>query len=268
MSCTIVTAYFKSPSKYNTTLYDEWITNFLTTIDNEMVIFCDRASCDFISKLRNNFSNKTRIVVIEIEEFFCSQPRFMYYWKKDYERDIEKKIHNINLYIIWNEKAMFVGKVIKANPFKSEFFMWCDIGCFRYKEELYLFKNEFPSKSFLRTAKKDKMYFLNIYPFQDSDLDILPNGMTKSFQYVNRIGGTMFIGHKDIFEKYIEIYYDNMIKYMNNDYFAGKDQNIIASVYVFNKDLFNLVRPVKGEGNPWLYLQRFLLRPDDSVLVV
>lgn len=268
MSCTIVTAYFRSPSKYNDTSYDEWITNFLTTIDNEMVIFCDRVSFDFILKLRNNFGNKTRIVIIELEDLYCSKPEFIQYWRKDVERDIERSIHNINLYIIWNEKAMFVGKVMKANPFKSEFFMWCDIGCFRYKEELYLFKNEFPSKSFLKSAKKDKMYFLNIYPFHSSDFTVLPNGMTKSFQYVNRIGGTMFIGHKDIFEKYIDTYYDNMIKYMNNDYFAGKDQNIIASVYVLNQSMFCLVNPVVGEGNPWLYLQRFLLRPDDSSIAV
>ena len=259
MSCTIVTAYFKSPSKYTTTSYDEWITNFLTTIDNEMVIFCDRVSFDFISNLRAPFASKTIIVVIEIEELYCSRMQFMEYWRKDIIRDNEKYIHNINLYIIWNEKPMFVGKVMKSNPFNSEFFMWCDIGCFRYKEELELFKKPFPSKEFLNSAKKDKMYFLNINPFYKSDFEVLSNGLTKSFEYVNRIGGTMFIGHKNIFEKYADMYYNYLIKYMNNDYFAGKDQNIMASMYVLHPDLFNLVTPVVGEGNPWFYLQRFLL---------
>ena len=259
MSCTIVTAYFKSPSKYNTASYDEWMTNFLTTVDNEMVIFCDRGSFEFITTLRANFVNKTRIVIIELEQLYCSQPHFMEYWKKDFARDFEKNIHNINLYIIWNEKAMFVGKVMKADPFKTEFFMWCDIGCFRYKDELHLFKKEFPSKKFLKSAKKDKMYFLNTCTFQKEDFEILPNGLTRELKYVNRMGGTMFIGHKDIFEKYVELYYNCMISYMNNDYFAGSDQNIISTMCILHPEIFEFVRPLPEQGNPWFYLQRFLL---------
>lgn len=260
MSCTIVTAYFRSPSKYDTSSYDEWITNFLTTVDNQMVIFCDKVSFEFISHLRKPFAEKTRIVIIELESLYCSKEPFMEYWKKDIERDIESRIHNINLYIIWNEKAMFVGKVMKSNPFKTEFFMWCDIGCFRYKEDLHLFKPDFPSRNFLENARKDKMYFLNIYPFQKNDFEVLPNGLTNPFNNVNRIGGTMFIGHKDIFEKYIESYYNYMIAYMKNDYFTGKDQNIMASMYVLHPEMFHIVTPVDGEGNPWFYLQRFLLQ--------
>jgi hypothetical protein len=231
-----------------------------------MVIFCDKGSFDFIAKLREPFARKTKLVIISIEELYCSQQPFMDYWKKDIERDIEKHIHNMNLYIIWNEKAMFVGKVMKNNPFNSEFFMWCDIGCFRIKEELSLFKSEFPSKNFLNTAKKDKMYVLNINPFHESDLDILPNGFTKSFQEVNRIGGTMFIGHIDIFEKYVDTYYKYLIKYMKNDYFAGKDQNIMASIVVMCPGLFRLVQPDVGEGNPWFYLQRFLLFEEEETV--
>jgi hypothetical protein len=261
MSCTIVTAYFRSPSKYNTASYDEWITNFLTTIDNEMVIFCDKESFQFISKLRMPFANKTRVVIIELEALYCNRSEFLEYWKKDIIRDHEKDIHNINLYIIWNEKPFFVHKVIEKNPFNSEFFMWCDIGCFRYKEELSLFKRDFPSKQFLNTAKKDKMYFLNIFPFQKNDFEVMSNGLTREFRYVNRIGGTMFIGHKDIFKKYIDMYNTHMIAYMNNDYFTGKDQNIMATIYVLHPELFELVTPVDGEGNPWFYLQRFLLLP-------
>lgn len=264
MSCTIVTAYFKIPSKYTTNSYDGWITNFLTTVDNEMVIFCDKVSFDFILNLRKPFANKTRIVIIELEDLYCSQPHFLKYWEKDIKRDVENRIHNINLYIIWNEKAMFVGKVIKANPFNTDFFMWCDIGCFRYKEELHLFKNEFPSKNFLESAEKDKMYFINISPFQKNDYEILPNGLTNQFNHVNRIGGTMFIGHKDIFQKYIEMYYSYMNTYMNNDYFTGKDQNIMATMYILHPDLFRLVKPIDGEGNPWFYLQRFFLLAEDQ----
>jgi len=72
----------------------------------------------------------------------------------------------------------------------------------------------------------------------------------------------MFFGHKDIFETWIEIFYRYMNLYMMNDYFTGKDQNIIASIYVLHPELFRLVRPVEGMGNPWFYLQRFFLEKE------
>ena len=253
MSCTIVTAFFRSPSKHSSDKYDTWMTNFLTTVNNEMVIFCDHTSFEFIKSLRKNFISKTILIQIEIEDLYCY--KFVDYWKKDFERDTEKHIHNINLYIIWNEKPMFVRKAMNLNAFNSEFFMWCDIGCFRNKEELELFEYEFPSKAFMETAKRDRMYFLNIEPFNSGDFDI-----STDFQHVNRICAALCIGHHDIYEEYVDIYYKYLNMYMNKNNFAGKDQNIIASMYVCHPEMFELVQPVIGEGNPWFYLQRLCLK--------
>jgi hypothetical protein len=186
----------------------------------------------------------------------------MPYWQKDIQRDVERSIHNPNLYIIWNEKSMFVQRAMSLNPFDTEFFMWCDIGCFRNAEEIPLFQKEWPSKDFLRSARRDKMYFLNITPFEERDFTVLANGLTRSFEYDTRIGATMFLGHKDIFETWIELFYKYMNVYMVKDYFTGKDQNIIATMYVLHPELFRLVHPVEGQGNPWFYLQRFFLEKE------
>jgi hypothetical protein len=257
--CTIVTCYYKFPSKHSYENYDAWMTNFLSTVENEMIIFCDPESFSKVEALRKPFEDLTDIFVIPLEETYCGLPVYQEIWKKDWQRDTEKFIHNPNLYIIWNEKAMFMQRAIQVNPFETNFFMWCDIGCFRSKEDMHLFST-WPSQEFLNNAKKDKMYFLNIEPFKEGDLDILPNKLTKSFEGKNRIGGTIFFGHKDICVPWIEKYYYYMNVYMENNYFAGKDQNILATFYAAHPEMFELVQPQPNEGDPWFYLQRYFLK--------
>jgi len=262
--CTIVTCYYRSPAKHTNSQYDEWMENFLKTVENEMVIFCDEESYDKLFNLRKEFEDITHIYVMPLSDTYCGNEHYQKVWLKDWNRDIERSIHNPNLYTIWNEKAMFVYRVMQINPFNTEFFCWCDIGCFRNKNEINLFKNGWPSTEFLKSAVRDKMYLLNITPFEEEDFKKYPNGLTRSFETVTRIGATIFLGHCVVFEKYIELFYKYMNDYISKDYFAGKDQNIIATVYALNPGLFKLIRPVHGKGDPWFYLQRHFLEAESS----
>lgn len=227
-----------------------------------MVIFCDEASFAQLTELRSGLEDITKIYIMPLNETVCGRPNLDEIWKTDWSRDIERSIHHPNLYIIWNEKSMFVFRAMARDPFQTEFFCWCDIGCFRDSEELHYFQKEWPSRAFLEQASKDKMYFLNITPFEESDFIVLENGLTQSFERVTRIGATIFIGHRTAFQHWIQLYYKTMDRYITNDYFAGKDQNIIATMYVLYPELFKLVTPVPGEGNPWFYLQRHFLKAE------
>jgi len=262
--CTIVTCYYRSPAKHSNANYDQWMHNFLTTVKNPMVIFCDEESFEQITALRATLEDITKIYILPLDETVCGRSTIDAIWAKDWQRDIERAIHNPNLYIIWNEKSMFVFRAMARDPFNTEFFCWCDIGCFRdaRPEELNLFQKEWPSRAFLEQARKDKMYFLNITPFEASDLMVLENGLTQSFERVTRIGATIFLGHRNVFEQWVHLYYKTLDNYIVNDYFAGKDQNIIATMYVLYPEIFKLVTPVPGEGNPWFYLQRHFLKAE------
>lgn len=260
--CTIVSCYYKSPAKHSTSEYDEWMANFLTTVENEMIIFCDEESYEKIMTLRKDFQEITFVYVLPLEETYCGNPHYKEVWMKDWQRDIEHSIHHPNLYNIWNEKSMFVYRIMQLNPFNTDFFCWCDIGCFRNKNDLHLFKNGWPSSTFLSTAAKDKMYFLNITPFEESDFEKQANGLSRSFEYDTRIGATIFLGHRFIFEKWVEYFYKYMNDYITKDYFAGKDQNIIATIYVLHQEIFKLIRPAANEGDPWFYLQRYFLKSE------
>ena len=261
--CTIVSCYYKSPAKHSNKEYDEWMHNFLTTVENEMIIFCDEESFSKIMELRKDFQDITFVYVLPLSETYCGNAHYQDVWIKDWQRDIERAIHHPNLYNIWNEKSMFVYRVMQLNPFNTDFFCWCDIGCFRNKNDLNLFKNGcWPSTTFLSTAAKDKMYFLNITPFEERDFEKQSNGLSRSFEHDTRIGATIFLGHRSIFETWIELFYKYMNDYITKDYFAGKDQNIIATIYVLHPEIFKLIRPVANEGDPWFYLQRHFLKEE------
>lgn len=261
MDCTIVTCYYRFPSKHAYSSYDSWMHNMLTTIDTPMVIFCDEDWVEPLTELRKGFEAKTKIIVRKWNEMYCASPRFLPYWRFDHSRDSEAHYHNELLYILWNEKSAMVNDVINMNPFKTDFFCWCDIGCFRDSNTAYMYKR-WPSNDFLNSAAQDKMFLLNIEPFQNGELDILENGLTHSFEGKNRVGGTIFLGHKDVWHQWCNVYYTVLDRYLECKYFAGKDQNVMATVVALHPSLVKLVTPTRNieDGDPWFYLQRYFLK--------
>lgn len=260
MSCTIVTCYYRFPSKHTFEEYDAWMRNFLCNVDQNMVIYCEQDWVDRLQELRKEFAQKTHIIVLPWAEMRCAAETMLAYFRKDWARDHEQSYHNPLLYILWNEKTDMVRRAISTNPFSSEYFCWCDIGCFRKSEEMEMFQN-WPSSNFLSTAYTDKMYMLNIHPFDEDDHVVLSNGLTRCFRHKTRIGGTIFLGHRNAWNAWHTAYYNTMDSYMRHDYFAGKDQNIMASVAVLYPSLVYLVEPSHNpcDGDPWFYLQRYFM---------
>ena len=261
MTCTIVTCYYRFPSKHSYEEYDTWMRNFLTNVNSNIIIFCDQDWVENLAHLRQGFEDKTRIIVYKWNEMRCASPNMLQYWEKDWRRDTERGYHNPLLYTLWNEKTEMVKHAMKLNPYNSEFFCWCDIGCFRDGNEMHRYTSGWPAAAFLSSARRDKMYLLNIEPFVGDELQIQPNGLTKTFEGKNRIGGTIFFGHRNAWSLWHGLYYDTLNKYMECNYFAGKDQNIMATMVAMYPNLVHLVQPSfrPEDGDPWFYLQRYFL---------
>lgn len=255
--CTIVTAYFNFPIKKHTSnSYFEWIINFLPNSNSNMIIFTDEESYDKIFNLRINFMDKTKIIKLNIADFYCYN--FMEYWNKDHQRDHERGHHHQYLYMIWNEKSMFLKRAIVLNPFNTDYFMWCDIGMVRDKECIKHI-SLFPNTNIIKTLKNDKVYLLNITNFDEDDLKI--TGATEKFRYQNdsvRTGGGGIFGHKDALEIWIRVYYEMLEEFMNKNYFAGKDQSVMSCVYLKYRNLIELVKPEPSPFNHWFYMLYFL----------
>jgi hypothetical protein len=248
---TIVTAYYKLPkAKAPHEQYVEWMKNMLA-IDNEMIIFCDSKSVDEMRELRSGKLTKTRIIGIDFREFYTYRyvNDFLQHSKMDPEVAIG---HNVFLYMIWSEKSHFLKRAIELDPFKTEYFLWTDIGCFRR-----------PNRDFLRwpnTARipKDRVLLLSVVPFTENELLAYSRETLPSFQFMNRIGGTIFGGGKDVLLKWHNKYYDMLEYFISTKRFIGKDQSIMNSVYLLNRDMCELVNWKRGCSDEWFYLQDYL----------
>ena len=260
-SCTVVTAYYKFPSKHASTTYEVLIERFLTTVETPMVIFTEAALASGLMRLRG--TRPTRIVVEPFESLRFSAPRFAAHWARDHARDHERAIHNPRLYIIWNEKTAFVERAIRLNAFDTEFYTWCDIGMMREPagHEVYA---RWPAPERLAPLARDRIYLLNVEPFQPGEGAILPNGLTAPFDGRIRVGGGCILGARAAWARWIPMFYATIDAYMAADYFTGKDQSVMATLYFKHPDLVELVQPTPytlgGQpGNVWFYmLYRFV----------
>ena len=65
---TIVSCYYKFPSKHSHEKYDEWMNNFLLNIPNPIVIFTSPDLVSYIMSKRMNFLKNTHIIARPFEE--------------------------------------------------------------------------------------------------------------------------------------------------------------------------------------------------------
>lgn len=262
---TIVTAYFQlNKSKHGHNKYIKWIENMLTNITNApLYIFCDSQSEELIKSYRwktDALKNRTYIKVIELDDFLVDKYKndFITHYNK---LDPEKNIHSPELYMVWAEKSEFLQKVSNDNPFNSDFFLWCDIGCFRNrqdKQDISLDKiSNFPNEDKIKLIPKDKIILTetgNLNPWRN----LHPNGLTThSFTYVKAsIGGTMFGGYKKAIDEWHTKYYNTLELFIKNNRFIGKDQSIMANIAVAYPDSVILFKP--NYGDRWFYFHWIL----------
>jgi len=252
-NATIVTAYFiLSKSKEDHGTYCSWMVNMLA-IDNPMVIFCEHNSVSAISELRKSREEKTRIVVTTFNEFYS----YRYYadFKNDEYNDSEIHIgHNAYLYMIWSEKSNFLKRAVEMDPFNTDYFLWVDIGCFRRKNTDYI---QWPNIH--EGVPLNKVLLLQVEPFQSDELE---QATTKEslplYQFNNRIGGTIFGGGKEVLLQWHDKYYDMLEYFIKIRRFIGKDQSIMNSVYLLNREMCKIVDWRKPCHDKWFYLQDYL----------
>lgn len=259
---TIVSAFFSfKKNKYNShDIYKFWGSNLFPNLNTNVVIFTDEENYDFICSLRvNELKEKTRIIKMKIEDFYMY--KYIDYLQKDFERDHENNVQNIDLYMIWNEKINFVKKAIDFNFFNSSYYAWCDFGCVRNSLYPELYLKTFPN---LSNLTEEKVYMIKVdCEFSDEDYK---NPYDDKYKYWNgAIAGSFFIGKKELLLKFHDYYYNEIIiNFINRDIFIGKDQNLYISLYLSHPELFKLIN---GENDnysinfsqlKWFYFLKYL----------
>ncbi len=254
LMATIVTAYFNIPkSKANHETYKGWMKNMLA-IQNRMVIFCDASSMTLIRELRKGNPCPTIILETKFEEFHCY--KYVDIFRAQHAIDHEKKIHSVELYLIWNEKSHFLKRAATEvekmfrEPHNDKF-VWCDIGCFRTPNTRFL---KWPDAT---KIPDDKMLLLEVDPLnqQDNVKDIkFLHDLTKR----NHIGGGIFAGSSSAILKWHDAYYTMLERLYSMGRFVGKDQTIMSSIYIDQPDMCVCVTCPRGIYE-WFYLQEYLL---------
>jgi hypothetical protein len=252
IECVVVTCYYRfSGSKHPDVAYDAWMYNMLSTIETMMVIFCEDAMKEQIVNMRGN---KPTLIVIR-PLLTAKSADYLDYWQRDNKRDKEHYLHTPLHYVVWNEKVNFVRIATKLIDART--YCWCDIGCFRSRECLQSL-TRWPVGNSLSSIDPERIYVTCVKRFQQTDLSKDPvTGMTRSFEGDCRLSGAIMIGHKKMWKQFYKAYYAMLHEYMKNDMFAGVDQNILASLFVIDPTMFQLVEPQHGHGDPWFYLQQF-----------
>lgn len=249
MNITLVTCYYNIDSKRDHKQYVKWMSNLLGNINIPLIVYCDSKSEKLIENITKINKNKfIKIIKYEIEDFFVNQ--YQNHFEYSYSIDIEKKIHSIELYKVWNEKFNFIAKAIDINPFNSEYFYWIDIGCFRKKcTGLNYDKfNNWPNLDILKNyTNKIILFQTKEFSNKDKILDInglVNNNLSKACSRggwgAGRLVGGFFGGNIKNMLQFNNLYYDMLLLWTKHNRFIGKDNYIMNNVYLQNKDLFHL----------------------------
>jgi hypothetical protein len=243
---TIVSAYFNIESKHSCDKYLDWIRLFLENVDGHIVFFCDPELTDTIRDFRKANPGKTHIVTMTREEFTANS----HDWSKEKSKDPEADIHTTDLYKIWYEKKEFVKRAIDLNPFNHTYFVWTDAGIVRNIHTAQLIKN-YPV---VERIPPNQILLLNVEPFTQADSKIHPDKITGNFLTKNRIGGGIIAASKTMWLRWDALYNSTFQRYQQANRFVGKDQSLMATIVLENKDQIALISPSKFICEPWFYL--------------
>ena len=108
-----------------------------------------------------------------------------------------------------------------------------------------------------RLPDEPGLLFLQIAQFTPGELQFVDGVSSGNFQYVNRIGGTMFGGDSKHIKLWSEKYYQVFRRYLRQNRFAGKDQSVMATSCI-ELDICLLLRLISYNDN-WFYLQDYYM---------
>jgi len=253
---TVVSAFYNMPSKFKEDIYIHWLRIF-GKVNCHLVIFTEKEYVPLFEEIRHSFPERTKIVVLERNEWTANTKWSEDLWLKQQEKDLENKIHSPDLYKIWYEKKEFVKKAIALNPFGHDKFVWCDAGLVRSEE----IQDWMPNFARADRIPNDRLLLLEIDPFTADDLELQEDGLYGNFQKKNRIGGGIQAGSVETWLQWSDRYDEMMQRYINAGRFIGKDQSIMASMIIENPEKVLLIKPpgrYRNTVNIWFFLALWL----------
>lgn len=249
-SSTVVTAYFEIPSKHSSETYLEWMQNFLS-MDDTMVIFTTPDMITVMKPFREHKANKTYFVPMELSELPVAKRYNQTFWQNQLDMDYEKSIHkSFELFWIWLSKSWFVSEAVRVNPFRSDLFLYSDIGCFRSKDyngkKLIRHKNVVPQQAALFLAWKTPDPPKNTKLWND-----------KRQGHFYQVGGWI-AGYSSALQKFHQRFEEVISQFAARNLFVGEDQAVLMSTCLQYPELCEYVQAKDIPDDPWFGLRYVL----------
>jgi teichuronic acid biosynthesis glycosyltransferase TuaG len=230
---TVVSCYYPLPSKHSPEMYMEWIVQFWPISPCPLVFYTEPRLVALFQEIFKERCALTRIIGIPLTQLGAFKKLSRYVWEETWAYDPEKEIHSPELYAIWYEKKEFILRTIDANPFYSEKFVWCDAGICRRPEWVPLLEL-FPISSRIPSGK---VLLLQIDPFTYEDIVPAEDGICGDFVRRSSVGGGIIASDIGGWQTWSKAYDAMLLRYHLAGRFIGKDQNIMASIILENRDL-------------------------------
>jgi len=221
---TIVTGYFRIPSKQSPEIYTGWMKNMLS-LQDAMVIFTQADMIDTIKTFRSHAVNRTIIIPLEIEQLpYGTSLYTQEFWEDQFNRDPERKIHrSYELFWIWLSKSWFVTQAIRMNWFDSDLYVWSDIGCFRH--------TGFNSKTIVvhgdDVVPTNEMLFLAFREPNPPPENLYYDKYRRGAHFYH--SGSIFAGRKATWMKFHEYFLDIIDQFLMKKMIIVDDQVILQS---------------------------------------
>ena len=242
---TLVTAYYRIPSKHSHEEYLAWMVNLLSLQDC-LVVFCSPDQQETLQALRPS-SYPTLILPRPISSFLMSNLLTKAEWVEQERRDGERAAtpgHNSKLYRVWNEKTNMLKLAADLNPFSSSYFVWLDIGGVRHG----LWNHQ---RLVQRRPAEPGVLLLSVEPFSTTELG---RGDKADFSVVNRVGGGGIGADPVSLAAWHAAYYSMVERYRREGRFLGEDQSLMAATCLQT----GLCLLVQSDIHHWFRLQNWL----------
>jgi len=266
MSITFSSCFYIIKSKFDPSIYIEWMANFLLIVNHfNLVIYCDESSVKFIPE-EASFNPKIKIIVKPLDQFY--HYRYKNYWIENHKRNLLLNNNSSwELNMLWSEKIWFVKETIEKKYFDTDFYGWCDIGYFRNRKE------DLHTSKLANWCKTDNICNLDenkiCYACINND-----NGEIKYLhKFINRknsfglpinpipptqksISGGFFILHKNKIDWWAKTYDNKLELYFKHNYLVKDDQIIVADCIFSNKKEFTIFKENLSQFDNWFMFQR------------
>lgn len=235
---TVVSAYYQVSSKHSFDEYMSWASSFLR-IEAPIVLFTTDDMVDKIKQMREN--RPIHIIVAPFES--------LYMWNKyknefkhtiQLDPDIVKGVnHTSELYALWSNKVIWMEESIKLNKFNTDYFLWCDFGCFRNGKETETIYKQFPMVSRLQPGK---ITALLLQPYSKDEYKKYKTDFSKHTTH-SLIGGGIWGGDKQSCLHFRNSYEKMLKRFFDANKWAGQEQQIIPYIFLDEPDIANLIEP-------------------------